>query len=205
MITLTYFNAPGRAEPVRLALHLSKIPFNDERLSFQEFAARKSRGDFPLGSVPVMTVDGQVFTQTAAMLRYVAKLGGGALYPSDAMQAFVVDSALDTFNDTLMGALLPSLFERDADKKLELRAAFTEGPLTRCCGYVEGLIARSGGPYLLGDTLSIADLMIAHQVGQIVRGGLDGVAPSFFDGYPKLKALHEAYAASVLAKTVDAR
>ncbi len=152
-IKLTYFDAPGRAEPVRLALRIAGLPFHDERLKFPEFAAQKAAGAFPLGSVPVLQVDGHVFTQTAAMLRYVARVGGTDLYPADPAEALVVDSALDTFNDTLSNALLPSLYERDPAKKLAMREVFAAGPLPLACAYVEGLIARSGGPFLLGDRL----------------------------------------------------
>ena len=47
---------------------------------------------------------------------------------------------LETFNDTVSHALTPSLFERDLDKKLEMRRAFVAGPLALACRYVEGLI-----------------------------------------------------------------
>jgi glutathione S-transferase len=68
-LKLTYFDAPGRAEPIRVALHLAGIDFEDHRVQFPEFAALKSGGGLPLGSVPVLEVDGCVFAQTAAILR----------------------------------------------------------------------------------------------------------------------------------------
>ncbi len=194
-IALTYFNAPGRAESVRVALRLAGQPFEDRRLNYADFGALKAQGALPLGSVPLLEVDGLVLTQTAAMLRYAARLGGGELYPSDPLQALIVDSALDTFNDTLSNALLPSLYERDMEKKLAMRVDFAAGPLARACAYVEGLIARSGGPFLLGSSLSIADIVIALQIGQIEAGGLDGISPSMLDAYPHLKGLAAAYRA----------
>jgi glutathione S-transferase len=194
-IKLTYFNAPGRAEAVRVVFFLAGVPFDDHRLSFQEFGALKAAGAFPLGSVPVLEVDGRVITQTAAMLRYGARLGGTNLYPSDPFEALIVDSALDTFNDTLSNALLPSLYERDLEKKLELRKVFAAEPLVRACGYVEGLLALSEGPFLLGSSLSIADIPIGLQILQILKGGLDGVDESHLAPYPKLVALARAYEA----------
>lgn len=194
-LTLTYFDAPGRAEAVRVAAALGGVAFEDERLSFADFGAHRAAGRFPLGSVPVLTVDGAVITQTGAMLRYIAKLGNAGLYPDDPAEALLVDSALDTFNDTLANALLPSLYERDMPKKLSLREVFAAGPLQQACAYVEGLLARGSGPFLLGDRLSIADIVIAHQVQQVRSGGLDGITPDALAAYTRLLALTDAYLA----------
>lgn len=194
-LQLTYFDAPGRAEPVRVALHLAGLPFEDSRLKFPAFMELKAQGAFPLGSVPVLTVDGVPMAQTAAMLRFVARLGGTTLYPADPRAAFVVDSVLDSFNDTLSNALMPSLFERDMTKKLEMRAAFAAGPMVRVFGYAEAMIERSGGPFVAGQTMSIADLVIAQQIVQIRDGGLDGITAAALEPYPRLSALADAYLA----------
>ena len=192
-LTLTYFDAPGRAEPVRIALFMAGLPFEDHRLKPPEFRALKEQGAFPLGSLPVLEVNGVPMTQTASMLRFVARQGKTDLYPDDPMTAFVVDSALDTFNDTLSKALLPSLYERDMAKKLEMRAAFAAGPMKQVLGYVEGLLERFGGPFLGGDTLSIADLVVASQIVQIRAGHLDGISAEALAPYPRLNALTDAY------------
>jgi glutathione S-transferase len=193
-LKLTYFDAPGRAEPVRVALSIAGIPFEDHRVPFPEFAALKQSGALPLGSVPVLEVDGVAFTQTGAMLRYVAHLAGGDLYPADPQRALIVDSALDTFNDTLSNALVPSLFARDPEKKLAMRAAWKEGPMRLAFTYAEGLLERFGGPFLGGQALSIADLVVAQQIAMIDGGRLDGVAPEDLAPYPRLRALAAATA-----------
>lgn len=194
-LALTYFDSPGRAEPVRVALRLGGVPFDDVRLTFPEFAAAKAGGVLPLGSVPVLDVDGVRVTQTAAMLRYAARLGDASLYPSDPFAALLVDSALDTFNDTLSHALMPSLFERDPERKLAMRAELAAGPMARVLGYVEGLITTSGGPFVAGTSLSIADLVIALQVLQIRSGRLDGLTEGNLAPYPRIVALTDAYLA----------
>ena len=194
-LQLTYFDGPGRAEPIRVALFIAGLPFEDRRIKFPEFVALKQQGAFPLGSVPVLAVDGFPMTQTGAMLRYVARLGGTDLYPTDPMQAFIVDSAIDTFNDTLSHALLPSLFERDQAKKLEMRAAFAAGPMTTVYRYAEGLLGRSEGPFLTGAALSIGDLVLAQSVLQIQSGTLDGLTSAMLEPYPRMRRLAEAYVA----------
>jgi hypothetical protein len=47
--------------------------------------------------------------QTNAMLRYIARLAAPEPYPADARAGFIVDSALDTFKDTISHALTPSM------------------------------------------------------------------------------------------------
>lgn len=189
-IALTYFDAPGRAEPIRMSLRLGNLPFEDRRLKFPEFVAAK--GELPLGQVPVLEVDGLRITQTGAILRYVARIGDETLYPSDPMAALLVDSALDSFNDTLSHAMMPSLFERDMEKKLAMRVDLAAGPMKRVLDYVDGLVARSGGPFVAGRGMSIADLVIAAQVDQIRRGGLDGITTAYLEAWPRLVALAEA-------------
>lgn len=194
-LRLTYFDSPGRAEPLRVALSIAKIPFEDRRLKFPEFVALKQQGAFPLGSVPVLEVDGRPIVQTAAMLRYVAHLAGGGLYPSDAREALTVDTIVDTLNDTVSHALLPSLFERDMEKKLEMRRALLAGPLTLALRYLEGLVAESTGPFATGATLTIADILLGLTVQQYRSGTLDGLGPEVLEPFPRLRALGDAYAA----------
>jgi len=204
-LQLTYFDSPGRAEPIRVALVLSKIPFEDRRLKFPEFAALREQGAFPLGAVPVLAVDGRPMVQTGAILRYVARLGQTDLYPTDPFTAFVVDSVLDTFNDTVAHAMTPSLFERDVEKKLEMRRALVAGPLTRACHYVEGLIGAAPGPFLTGATLTIADLVLGETIKGYRSGKLDGLSAETLAPYPRLTALGDAYAAHPAVVAYGAR
>lgn len=194
-LRLTYFDSPGRAEPVRIALFAAGLPFEDRRLKFPEFMALKQQGAFPLGSVPVLEVDGRPMTQTGAMLRYAAHLGGKGLYPSDARAAFVVDSVIDTLNDTVSHALTPSLFERDMEKKLEMRRALVAGPLSAALRYLEGLAAESEGPFLVGAELTVADILVGVTVKQYRSGALDGIGPEVLEPYPRLRAIGDAFAA----------
>ncbi len=194
-LKLSYFDAPGRAEPIRIALRLGGVAFEDDRMQFPAFMAAKAGGALPLGSVPVLQVDDIAITQTAAILRYAARIGDTSLYPADPQAALWVDSVIDCFNDSLSQALVPTLFEKDTDKKLAMRADIANGIMKRVFTYTESILARSGGPFVAGNTLSIADIVVARQVLQIRTGALDGVAPSYLDAFPGLSALADAYLA----------
>jgi glutathione S-transferase len=54
-LRLLYFNSPGRAYVIRVALKIGGIPFEDNHLSFDELKSSKP-SSVPLGSVPVLTV-----------------------------------------------------------------------------------------------------------------------------------------------------
>ena len=80
-ITLTYLDAKGSAEATRLALHIGRVPFRDERLSYAEVALL--RDELPFGQVPTLRVgqSDEVYCQSAAILRYAGRCAG--LFPSN--------------------------------------------------------------------------------------------------------------------------
>ena len=71
-IKFTYFDIEGAGEQARLALVLSKTPFEDHRIQFSEWGELKPKT--PDGQVPLLTVDdGPVRTQSRAIVRWVGK------------------------------------------------------------------------------------------------------------------------------------
>lgn len=77
--TLTYFDAPGRAEPVRLAFALGGIRFNDVRLTQAEWATKKASS--PNGQLPILEVEGVEYVESSAMRMYATVRS--RLLPSD--------------------------------------------------------------------------------------------------------------------------
>ncbi|CAD5213721.1 unnamed protein product [Bursaphelenchus okinawaensis] len=72
---LIYFNAAGRAEPIRLCFHYANIPFKDTRVEVNEWAELKhDRKKVPFGLLPVLLVDDKPLCESHAIIRYVAKL-----------------------------------------------------------------------------------------------------------------------------------
>ena len=100
---LLYFDFPGKAEAIRLALTHAGVAFEDHRFADRaEFQALKASGRLQFGQVPALEVttaagETTVLTQSAAILRYVAKLNDSAnLYPADPLLAARVDVYLTT-------------------------------------------------------------------------------------------------------------
>lgn len=92
-LRLTYLDIKGFGEPVRLALFVGGLPFEDHRVSHEEVAEMRNRGELPFGQVPVLDIDGQRFSQSQALLRWAGREGG--LYPQELqLQCDVVEEAL---------------------------------------------------------------------------------------------------------------
>ncbi|KAF8371799.1 hypothetical protein PRIPAC_78228, partial [Pristionchus pacificus] len=99
---LTYFNTSGRGDPIRILFSLADVPFEDVRVGLQEWPALKAKT--PLGTLPVLSVDGVEFGQTQAILRYLAKEFGFA--GPDNLTSAIADSLADQMAD-FMTAIFP--------------------------------------------------------------------------------------------------
>src|SRR5437016_8416928 len=88
---LTYFDtASSRGEECRLALHVAGLPFEDERLNRDQWAARKA--STPFGALPVLAIDGRQLAQSNAILRFIGSQHG--LHPAEPFEAAVHESVM---------------------------------------------------------------------------------------------------------------
>ena len=113
-----YFGVYGRAEFIRMLLTHAKVSFEDERLDFAAFGARKAAGEFPNGQVPVVIHNGKALNESTAILRYLGKHFG--YYPTDPHEAWYADSLVDFSND-LIGKTYPNIMNKrfnDENKKV---------------------------------------------------------------------------------------
>jgi glutathione S-transferase len=101
-LTLYYFDIHGLGARIRLACRVGGVALEDVRFADRdEFHAMRAAGKLPFGQVPLLRVAHggaeTTIAQSAAILRYVCRLGG--LYPDDPLQAAAVDAALDAEKD----------------------------------------------------------------------------------------------------------
>ena len=169
-LKLTYFDFHGgRAEPVRLALHLGGIAFDDHRFAFADFPAVRQAA--PLGQVPVLEVDGVAVTQSDAMLRYAGKQAD--LYPTDAYQAMLCDEVMAAAEDA--GNKVGETFGLKGDALKEARQVLVDGPLAKYLGWLQSQLQAHGGVYFADGRLTIADLKVFVFVRSLNSGNLDHV------------------------------
>ena len=172
----------GRAEPLRLACILGNIKFEDDRFEGKDWP--KVKPTTPYGSVPVVEIDGKVGTQSGATLRYLGKLAG--LYPTDAAKAFKVDEVMDTVGDFF--ECVYRYRGPDKEKLREDRENFLKEDVPRYMGGLEKRLKAMGhtGPFLVGDKVTIADLVLLNVVTTIKCGILDHVPTNVLDSYKKV-------------------
>ena len=210
---LVYFAFRGRALACRVALFnsLGKDGWIDERVSLPRFkkAPKPARdpervnAEYVTNNLPQLNLPcGSRVTQSHAIARFAAKLrpaGGAALpehhvgnlYPEDARDALLVDEAIAVVDQILL--LTPK--DADARTRLRNREAFADSGFLRVgMELFEGRLARSGGPFLLGGRLSIADLYVRAPLCDLFDlNQFEGVDPAtFMDDFPRVRACGEA-------------
>ena len=122
---------------IRVALRAGGVDFTDARITFKELKAQPPSMDtYPLGQVPVMSVDGTTFTQSGALLRYAGRKSG--LYPADAFDALRVDEVLCIVEE--LAASAPQ--DPDAAAKKAKREAWVVEKLPKVGGV--GMGSRGG-------------------------------------------------------------
>ena len=145
--------------------------------------------------------DGTRITQSESIARYVAQLCGNGMYPSDPLQALIVDEASAVASEAASKAPQHS----DANEKKRLREEYGKGFLAKAMALLEARVAgTSGGPFVLGATMTYADLILHGLVDMIVAGQFDYILPEYVQSYPHLVALNTAVAESDLVKAYTA-
>uniref|UniRef100_A0A7R9ZQ82 Glutathione S-transferase n=1 Tax=Craspedostauros australis TaxID=1486917 RepID=A0A7R9ZQ82_9STRA len=207
-LTLTYFGIAGAAEPIRLAAAIGKVPYIHKSLEFKDWPEYKKTT--PVGLLPLLEVDNgkddkQVIPESVAILRYFGKLGG--LYPTDPLEALKVDSIVDSSLDsmkaialTVQGSVTNMISDEPWTKEevaaIRKRIATTkDAGLLMYMAYLNGVLEKNGSGWFVGDSVTIADLMVLRVTSWVGSGMLDGIPPETLDPFPLIKAHMEKIAA----------
>ena len=196
-ITVTYLDVAARGFPIRFALRCAGLAFEDERVPIATLHQLRGPAGFnaavPLGQLPVCRIDGRIFVESMVVSRWAAKRS--SLYPADAMQQLVVDEAMAVLDECWMKVPRSA----DPEQLRTLRETFTPTIAPRFFAHLERRVKESGGPFVLGATLSIADIWVVAFHFQSARyDHLD--AKGLWGAYPMLQALVDAVKAHELYK-----
>eukprot|EP00659_Diplonema_papillatum_P015226 gene15226-23256_t len=186
VLKVIYFPIAGRAEPTRLALKLGGIDFEDSNPNWPEMKPKVA----PL-QLPLLEVDGKLVSQSIAQTRYACKLAkfeGKPLYPEDPFQALLVDELVDKVGD-FFAPLIPTFSIADQKEKEAKRAELTVkgGPCEKWAANIDGVLAKSSSGFAVGDSLTMADLVIFLNINSYRTGMLDGISPSCMDHLTHIK------------------
>ena len=194
MIKIYYSHTPfWRAEVLRVSLFISNIPFEDVRISREEFINMIKTGYLPNGKkvpfhqLPVIEVDGEIIGQTGAIARYCGKISN--LYSNDNINAAKIDQIIDAATD-ITNLVSPTIREKDEQKKVEDRLLLKNKLLPRWFRYLENILSESASDWFVENKMTIADIAMWRLLGWFISGIIDGIPTTIVDSYPKLKNIH---------------
>ena len=119
MPTLTYFQLHGRAEAIRMLAHHAKVQFDDVKLSFEEWGAKKGAGEYT-GQLPQWSNNGEIMTQSNAILKMLAHEHG--LMPKCALSTYRAERLHEIGNDLQAKGHMKALFTPDGFTEETLKA-----------------------------------------------------------------------------------
>ncbi|XP_062521103.1 uncharacterized protein LOC134196038 [Corticium candelabrum] len=188
---LTYFPTRGRAELARILFNYTDTPFEDIRVTGEEWKQLKASGKPPFGLLPILEVDdGTVISSSAAIASYIADVTGLlADTPLDrARSAMVTDVLGDIIN-----AFIPKYFsQQDPEKKAEVGKEFVEETLPLWLDKLEAVLKQNSGgdKWFVGSKLTIIDISFFNffdSVGTLLSKDINEMLPK--DKVPKMAAL----------------
>ena len=193
MIKIYYSHLPfWRAEVLRVSLFIRDIPFDDVRISREEFIHLIKTGFLPNGKrspfhqLPVIEVEDKIIGQTGAIARYCGKVSN--LYSDDMLKAAKIDQIIDAATD-ITNVVSPTIREKDQKKKMEDRKVLVNKLLPRWFRYLENLLSEDDSTWFV-EKMTIADIAMWRLLGWLTSGIIDGIPTSVVDDFPKLKNIH---------------
>ena len=181
---LYYFSATGRGNQIRLALAAAGIEFEDVTTAWPPSDEQRQEwakiGGNTTTNVPMLAFDdGRVFTQSSAIVRAVARMGG--LMPTSDEELYVVDKILADCED--LRTLAYSSFSAFGASQ-EKADAYIDGGFAKHAGNLERQLGDND--YFVGGKLSIADISVYDAC---VNYGTATIPGDALKDQPKLKAL----------------
>ena len=185
---------------LRLALYYGNLPFEDERISYDEIQKRRVAGILPGGQVPVLEIDGVPYGQSVTLLRWIGMRAG--LFPMDLQ--LKIDAVHDAFADInkslapqwygailgrspVDGSLLVPMTEEQKQKVQDILSNIS---LPASLARIEKNYTSTEYDFFFGSTPTTADF---HWY--IIGGGLmdgtycEGLSTSVLDECPNLRKI----------------
>lgn len=138
--------------------------------------------------MPILSIDGHVYAQSAAILRYCGKLSG--LYPENPLQAQQTDETLETVIDFITG--IEAVAEKNETDKDDQAAQpsllnFIKEAAPRYLGSLDKRLKTFGpGPWAIGDDITIADLAIYACLLNVAAGAFNHMSMDALQNYDRL-------------------
>lgn len=189
-LKVTYFPVPGRAEAVRLLAAIGGLALEDEQVPGAVWGAELKPKVAPR-QLPLLYIDGEVYGQSAAQTRYVAKRVG--LYPrDDDVAALKVDEWVDNVWEVVPPLFQGAPSDEEGRNAHRLKVVSPGGVAHTWLSFLDKQL--EGKTYAVGDALTLADIAIFTALPPLKSGWLDGVPTTVLDEFKNLAAHRELIA-----------
>jgi len=160
---LTYFDGRGLGEPIRQILTVAGVPFEDCRIPLGALTPEKKQElGLEWGQLPVLEIDGVRKAQSYAICRFLAKKYN--LAGKNETEEFRCDEIVEAVRDYTAKSqpLFGSFFANDTAKLEEQKKQFGEVDSPIYLTRFNKLLEKQGKTWLVGDSLSWADIVLVH-------------------------------------------
>ena len=191
MITLYDYWRSSASYRVRIALGLAGLEWKTEVVNLLEAehkgAAHLARN--PQGLVPAIKIDGQMFTQSLAIVEYLDETRGLGLLPADAaarahVRAVAHAIAVDIHPVCNLGPARYAVSQSNGGITME---SWMQHFIAPGLAAVEQMVGEDR--YCCGETVSLADICLMPQMYNAARWGID------MDPLPRLRRIADALSA----------
>lgn len=176
---ITIYNFAGGARGIRIAWQCEEMGLTYTPVALTYPTPPEYRAKYPPGSVPFLEDDGDVgMGESIAIMLYLAQRYGPTPLLPQAPDLMGRTLQLTVFAESVLGGTMNPLMMAkfgapEADKRnWSVRAG--EGGIADGLAYIASLLGDR--PFLVGDTLTLADIAIATALG-MWKGALDGDVP----------------------------
>lgn len=176
--TLYYFGGRGVADQIRWVLAAGNVSFGQKVVNTRELFLKMAERQLPFGQLPMLQIDGLELVQSQAIVRYIAKRCN--LCGANARDEVKCDMIAGTIADAV-GMALQAPFQRNHGPDKD--AAHKQAMLAKWAKFgprFEAVLAANGGKYLVGQSLTYADVLMVHcltwyieECGHSVANNLD--------------------------------
>ncbi|CDW80180.1 UNKNOWN [Stylonychia lemnae] len=160
-IKIHYFAGYGRAEAIRMLLAHAKVPYEDVHYTFAQVPEVKASGILEFGQLPAVEREGKFYCQSVACLRGLGIMLENGYYPTDAYQAYLVDSIVDAVGDIYFSYFTAAFNPNEDAKKAQLEAFLATTLPKFLAAFEKRLEGNSSPDKIVGDKHTIADFALA--------------------------------------------
>ena len=163
IVKLFYFLGRGRAETTRWMLSINEINFINVPINTPEDLLKlRNTGKLPFDQIPLLEIDGMCLSQSVAMVKYLARLGG--YYGSNHKEALYCDmfaGAISDFAETAMQAP----FQPSNNLALET----LKNRFQKFSPKFELRIKENGNNLCVGNKITFADILLTEALNSYIE------------------------------------